>query len=82
MYKKTLLIFLAAVLTAHAQPPLAPPPNIHQFKVRYTYSCKGNKGTREVLVDADDEGDARAIVENMIPCAVITKITEVVLYQE
>ena len=85
MCKKTLLVlyFIALLSAAYGNsPPLAPPPTIHQFKVRYSYSCKGSEGKREVLVDADSEDDARAIIEDMIPCAVIIKITEVILYQE
>jgi hypothetical protein len=86
MCKKTLLVFffIALLSTAYGNsPPLAPPPTIHQFKVRYSYSCKGGgNGSREVLVDADSADDARSIIEDMIPCAIITKITEVILYQE
>jgi hypothetical protein len=83
MCKKTLLIlfaFTAAAIADTTLPPLAPPPTIHQFKVHY--ACQGSKEMRDVLVDADDEDDARAIIEDMIPCAVIMKITEVILYEE
>ena len=84
MYKKTLLVlfFIALLSAAYGQPPFAPPPSVHQFKVRYSYSCKEAEGSRELLVDADNEEDARSIVQDIIPCAVIIKVTEVILYQE
>jgi hypothetical protein len=87
MGKKIFLMFffLFSVLSSYGStPPLAPPPVVRQFKVRYSYSCKGGgEGTREVLVDADSADDARSIIEDMVPCAKITKVTEVtVLYEE
>jgi hypothetical protein len=83
MHKKTLLIvlfFIALLMAnanANAQPP---PPTVHQFKVRYT--CQGSNDAREVLVETDSAEDARSIIEDMIPCVVIIKITEVLLYTE
>ena len=86
MSKKIFLMFffLFSVLSSYGStPPLAPPPVVRQFKVRYSYSCKGGgEGTREVLVDADSAEEARGVVQNMIPCGVILKVTEVILYEE
>jgi hypothetical protein len=83
MCKKTalLVLYFIALLSVYGQP-LAPPSSVRQFKVRYSYSCKEAEGSRELLVDAENEEDARSIVENIIPCAVILKVTEVILYQE
>jgi hypothetical protein len=80
MYKKTLLILFATLAIAGAQPPLVPPPEIRQFKVHYI--CQGSSEARDLLVDANDEDDARQIIQNMIPCVVILKVTEVLLYED
>ena len=84
MRSKTLLILLAAVMTANGQLPITTPdeqPFIgHQFRVHY--SCVGSNETRNVLVDADSEEEARKIIQDLIPCVVILKINEIILYEQ
>ena len=80
MCRKTLLLFLVFASLAKGGLPPVTDPVVHQFRVEY--ACLGSTETRTLLVDADSAEEARGVVQNMIPCGVILKVTEVILYEE